>query len=141
MSEIEEWLSLQPFDTRVEVGGEYVYMQRYPSGSVLGAYLFDSHTPERLQAALNVGFSSALQFDAGLGFSDDGNSLVLSTWLPNVDSWLGAAVALENLLNQLAFLREVLPQWTVASEVPARSVRGSVASRDELRMRALFARK
>ena len=101
---------------------------------IITVFCFVPNTRNATLSILGIGFIS-------LGFSDDGNSLVLSTWLPNVDSWLGAAVALENLLNQLAFLREVLPQWTVASEVPARSVRGSVASRDELRMRALFARK
>lgn len=78
------------------------------------------------------GFSSAIDFDAGLGQSADGGSLTLTQWLPGVASWRQAADALERLLNQVSALRAEL-------EPVARAPVAHVRTRAEDRLRRNYA--
>lgn len=126
-----EWLKSQPLDEPVEIDGESVYLKVRHDGAELGAFLVHSYTPNQLQDALRQGFNSATQYDAGLGRTADGGSLVLNQWLPNVIGWVDAAEALENLLNQLSMWRAVL--------VPPKVIQmDSLSNRNEQRLRMLF---
>lgn len=132
--DVIQWLQELPVGTPVEIDGETVYLETHPDGAVLGGYLMSAYTPAQLQNALKLGFQNALFYKAGLGQSRDGNTLVLTQWLPKARSWLDAADELEELLNQLSEWRETL--------VPAREsrpVHASEADRNEQRLRKLFA--
>ena len=130
--DIDEWLQKQPLDEPLEIDGERFYLNVHQGGAELGAYLIDEFVPEQLQDALRLGFRSAIHFDAGLGVSADGSSLVLTQWLPEVSNWSEAAQPLENLLNQLSMWRAAL-----APERPQPA--NSAGNRDEQRLRMLFA--
>lgn len=130
--DIEQWLRTQPLDEPVEIDGESVYLKVHADGAELGAYLISSYTQAQLQDALRQGFLSATRFDAGLGQSSDGNSLVLTQWLPQVSTWFDAAEPLENLLNQLSM-------WRAALNPPKAKLPENVAFRNEQRLRMLFA--
>lgn len=129
---LQEWLQAQPLDTPVEISGESVYLKVEANGAELGAFLLHGHVQSQLREAMLQGFSSAIDFDAGLGQSADGNSLTLTQWLPGVSSWWQAADALESLLNQLSVWRAALEP---AVRVPAANIR----SRSEDRLRKSFA--
>jgi hypothetical protein len=106
----QAWLELEQesLDADIEIDGKHVYLKRHSSGSELGVYLLEDYTGEQLRAALQQGFASAMQFDAGLSTSEDGNALLLTQWLPGVSSWAEVAIPLEKLLNQLETWRTVL---------------------------------
>lgn len=129
--EIGQWLREQPFDEPVEIDGESVYLRVQSNGAELGAILTRSFSRLQLQDALKQGFQSALDFDAGLGCSDDGTILVLNQWLPHVQDWVGAAEALEKILNQASMWREALS--------PGRPQQmDKMGNRNEQRLRMLF---
>lgn len=132
-SDLQAWLNAQPLDTPVEINGESVYLNVGANGAELGAILLHDYTPGQLREALLQGFSSAIDFDAGLGLSADGNSLTLTQWLPNVYSWRQAADALEHLLNQLSV-------WRAALEPAATRAVVTTRTRTEDRLRKTFAR-
>lgn len=130
--DLQEWLQAQPLDTPIDINGESVYLNVEANGAELGAYLLHGHVQSQLREALLQGFSSAIEFDAGLAQSADGNSLTLTQWLPGVSSWEQAAHALENLLNQLSVWRAELKP---AARIPVVNAR----SRTEERLRRSFA--
>lgn len=129
---LQEWLQEQPFNIPININGESVYLKVEENGAELGAFLIHDHSPPQLREALLQGFSSAIDFDAGLGKSADGNSLTLSQWLPEVSSWQQAAGFLECLLNQLSAWRELLEP---ATHLPVSTTK----SRIEERLRRNFA--
>ncbi|OGB25909.1 MAG: hypothetical protein A3I66_12070 [Burkholderiales bacterium RIFCSPLOWO2_02_FULL_57_36] len=132
--ELAQWLQTQPLDEPVIIDGESVYLRIHPDGAELGAYLTHSYTPDQLQRALQQGFSSAIDFDAGLGQTSDGNSLVLTQWLHHVRDWSQAAMPLENLLNQLT-------PWRAALAAPEAVRTASVQTRAEHLLRMRFSKK
>lgn len=129
-SEIAQWLQEQPLDEPVDIDGESVYLRVHPDGAELGAYLIHAYSPAQLKHALSSAFQSVRQFDAGLGRSTDGNSLVLNQWLPEVSTWTGAAEALEQMLNQVALWRALLAPNDLEMD--------KTASRNEQRLRMMF---
>ncbi|WP_211474772.1 hypothetical protein [Collimonas humicola] len=129
--ELAQWLQAQPLNAAVVIDDESVYLNVYPNGAELGVCLTQAYTQDQLQRALRQGFSSAIHFDAGLGLSADGNSLVLTQWLQDVANWPQAAPALEHLLNQLAPWRAALAPVETA---PAPSMHGRLEQRLRLRL-------
>lgn len=130
--DIAQWLDRQPLNSPIDIDGETVYLNLHRQGAELGAYLMRFHTQEQLREALKQGFSSAISFEAGLGLSPDGTSLVLSQWLPAVGAWNQAAEPLENLLNQLA-------AWRAALAPPITTRIAQPVDRNERRLRRMFA--
>ena len=134
--DLEQWLDGLPIDTPVDIDGESVYLKIHPAGAELGAYLFhsqsQSYTHAQLQDALQLGFASAVTYDAGLGQTADGKSLVLTQWLPEVRRWSQAAKQLENLLNQIAF-------WRTRLAPSSTTELASTVDRNERRLRILLA--
>jgi hypothetical protein len=126
-----QWLKSQPLDEPVEIDGESVYLKVREDGAELGAFLVHSYTPAQLQDALKQGFNSATRYDAGLGRTADGSSLVLNLWLSDCTGWAGAAEALENLLNQLS-------EWRAVFVPPKVLQMDSQTTRNEQRLRMLF---
>lgn len=137
---LEQWLREQPLDSEVEIAGETVYLNIHPRGAELGAFLFRSFSQQQLHDSLRQGFSSAMEFPAGLGITRDGESLTLSQWLPEVSNWSEAASALETLLDQLAAWRMaisgVLPAGAVNAAPAAREMKQ--AKESERRLRGMY---
>ena len=129
--EIEQWLLELPLDVPIDIDGESVYLKVHSDGAELGAYLVHSYSSAQLQDALKQGFQSALQFDAGLGRTPDGRSLVLTQWLPDVRYWFEAAEPLERLLNQLSMWRTALASGKVQQT-------NTLETRNEQRLRMLL---
>jgi hypothetical protein len=129
--ELGRWLEAQPLDEPVEVDGESVYLKVLADGAELGACLVRDYAQDQLHDAMKLGFRSATEFDAGLGVSEDGSSLMLTQWLPHATGWLDAAAALENLLNQLGM-------WRAALDPVKEQQWGTGSNRNEQRLRKLF---
>jgi hypothetical protein len=131
--ELAQWLAAQPLDTDVDIDGESVYLRLRPGGAELGAHLWREGSQLQLQEALQQGFSSACEFDAGLGLSPDGRGVVLSQWLAQARGWADAVDALEALLRQVA-------RWRAELAPPRRELGAPrAAERQEQRMRSLLA--
>jgi len=128
-AEIVSWLTEQPLDEPVEIDGEIVYLSVRGGGAELGAYLLKDCNQEQLRSALRQGFSSAVEFDAGVGQSADGRDLLLTQWLPHATGWADAASALEKLLNQLA-------TWRMRLEPAPKNSAAKENDRNEQRMRS-----
>lgn len=128
--EIQELLSALPLNTVVDLGGDHVYLNVHATGAELGVRLTEDAASEQTLAALQNGFASATEFDAGLAYMPHGGGLALTRWLPGVHSWISAQTALEDLLNQLAVWREWLSP--PKSEPAPRMI-----NREEEKMRAL----
>lgn len=126
-----QWLADLPADAPLTLDGESAYLTVAEDGAELGVYLLSGATDAQLEDAARTGFQSARQFDAGLALREDGSTLVLCQWLPDVASWEDAAGALEQLLNQLAMWRAAL--------APSRPRHDGAADPSEQRIRALFA--
>jgi hypothetical protein len=126
--ELEPQLHDFPLDEPVSIDGESVYLRVHQDGAELGAHFLESVTERQLQDALQLGFQSALEFDAGWALSDDGASLMLTQWLPGVRDWPEVSDPLERLLNQVELLRTLV---TITGTRPEQG-----ASRDERRFRS-----
>lgn len=120
--EIQELLSGLPLNTVVEFGDDRIYLNVYGNGAELGVRLTEGTTYEEMRTALQNGFASAMEFDAGVAYMPDGSGLALMRWLPEVRSWISAYTALEVLLNQLETWREWLapPKLSPASRLDDR---------------------
>ncbi|SFF95798.1 hypothetical protein SAMN05518865_106283 [Duganella sp. CF458] len=128
--DIARWLEDLPADAPLVLDGESAYLQPASGGAELGAILLREASDAQLEEAARTGFQGARQFEAGLALRADG-ALVLSQWLPQAESWLDAAPALEQLFNQLAM-------WRMAA-APARARANNSPDQSEQRIRALFA--
>ena len=127
-----------PVDQWVDIDGMSVRLQLGADGAVLSAELPVALTAESTRRYLELGFSNALEFDAGLSLDTDGRRLLLTQWLAGITNWPDAENALELLLNQVAVCRTGYP-----STVPAASTltpRESVRQREERRLRAQLSR-
>ena len=133
-SDLVHWLESQPIDEPVNVDGETVLLKNSLSGSTLIGLLLPDFSEQQLRRAMEQGFAHAIEFEAGLGISADGGSLILTQWLPYVSTWMEAARPLENLLNQLASWRTALAPPPVA-----RVTTKNTTNRNEQRLRIMFA--
>lgn len=131
--DLEKLLARQPLGAPVELNGETAYLKPGEGGAELGVHLINNTSPMQIEEAMKKGFQSALEFEAGLACTLDGNTLVLSRWLPHVSSWAGAAPFLEQLVNQVC-------AWRAMLAPPAEHRAGNaVSARTEQRLRALLA--
>lgn len=108
ITDLEHQLQGFPLDEPVNLDGESVYLRVDQDGAELGAHFLAAITERQLADALQVGFQSALEFDAGWALSDDGSALLLTQWLPDVRGWAEVPDALEQLLNQVELLRTLV---------------------------------
>lgn len=108
-TDAQAWLQAQPLNAMVEVGAERICLLPRAHGAELRLQLQALPTPQQVRAALQRGFASARQYEAGLALSTDGESLLLSRWLPGVAGWPAACAALEELLDQAAAWRGAEP--------------------------------
>ncbi|SRR5450830_956860 len=125
---LEQWLENLPLDEPVDIDGETVFLKLQPQGAELGVYLVPAFTGAALNEAMRSGFQCALDFHAGL--SVEGPDLLLTQWLPQVESWLEAAEALESILNQTGMWRALM--------VSTSTVEQDNRSRSETRVRKLL---
>jgi hypothetical protein len=102
-----EDLSDLPIDAPIEIDGATVCLQLRNGGAVLSAELAAQSGPASIKRCLELGFSNALEFEAGLALDTERQRLVLTHWLAGVSDWDGAATALELLLNQVDVCRAV----------------------------------
>ncbi|MTV41099.1 hypothetical protein [Duganella radicis] len=136
IDELERQLQGFPLEEPVSIDGESVYLRVGRDGAELGAVFLEEMNERQLQEALQLGFQSALEFDAGWALSDDGASLLLTQWLPDARDWTAAPEALERLLNQVELLR------ALAASAPAEDSREHDAGgREEQRMRSKLMRE
>lgn len=126
----EQWLRALPLDEPVEIDGQSVFLRVQPDGAELGVRLLANATDANLADALRTGFQGALEFDAGLGWEQDGRGLVLTQWLAGVAAWSEVPEALEKILNQASLWRAAM------SPVAARREPGT--ARVEERFRKLL---
>jgi hypothetical protein len=131
--DLEQQVQGLPLDEPVTVEGESVYLRVLQEGAELGLVFMESITSRQLHDAMQLGFQSALEFDAGWALTDDGATLLLTRWLPDAQGWTDVPEALEQLLNQAAQLR-TLAAVTGAAPDPG-------GSRDERQMRARLMRR
>lgn len=122
-----------PLDEPVGIDGETVYLRLHQDGAELGAHFQEAGGGRQLEDAMQLGFQSALEFDAGWALSDDGAVLLLTRWLPDARGWADAQEALAQLLDQLELLR------TVAAIATAKPDHGS--SREERLIRSKLMRE
>ena len=115
-SSVRNWLRQQPLHTPLRIGTDSVWLRPGRGGAELAVQLYAAPTPHQLRAALQQGFSSAMQYPAGLALDTEGPALLLSRWLPQVETWQAAAAPLEQLLDQLSAWRAALGE---ASAPPA----------------------
>ena len=106
--DLEQWLLGLPLDETFGIDGELVFLKVNGQGAELGLILTPAATGEQIADALHSGFQSALDFDAGLALSPDGGDLLLTRWLPGIETWADAAEALEELLNQAGMWRAAM---------------------------------
>lgn len=126
--ELERTLKTFPLDEPVSIDGESVYLRVDLDGAELGVHFLESVTDQQLQDVLQLGFQSAMEFDAGWALSSDGNTLLLTQWLPGARDWTQVSEALEQLLNQVEVLRTL--------EVITSTKTEHNSSRDEQRVRS-----
>jgi hypothetical protein len=106
--DFEQQLLAFPLDEPVAIDGQSAYLRVDPDGAELAVLFLDTASGRQLQDALQLGFQSALEFDAGWAMTADGSSLLLSRWLPGAEGWADAAEALDQLLNQVELLRSLV---------------------------------
>lgn len=123
--EVELYLQEQAVNLPVQLAGESVRLDVSVHGAQLSATLLSGYQSEQLQQALALGFSGAIEYEAGLGISEDGANLILTQWLPKVRDWQQAAPALEQLLNQLS-------SWRATLKSSQASLRSTGAVKSEL---------
>lgn len=114
-----------------------VTLRQVGAGAELRVVLGPAHDPDTLRAALGLGLSSALSFDAGLACDDDGRWLVLTRWLDELPDAPALEAARVALLEQRAAWRALLPSDGQAGSASARA---SQELRQQQRLRSLFAR-
>lgn len=114
-------------------------------GAELRVTLAPASGPALLQAALALGFSSALSFDAGVACDDEGRWLVLTRWLDELPDAPSLEAARAALLEQRAAWRALLLADGADAAAGARdsasaSARTGQELRQQQRLRSLLAR-
>lgn len=123
-------LSDLPVDQSVDIDGTTVRLQIVAGGAVLSAELDAEFKLGAMTRYLQLGFSNALEFDAGLALDPATQRLLLTHWLAGVTHWSGAAIALESLLNQIDVCR------TAGKDAPRHVIKEPARQRAEQRLRA-----
>ncbi|MBP0597301.1 hypothetical protein J8I26_04245 [Herbaspirillum sp. LeCh32-8] len=126
--ETEQWLQGLPLGEPIDIGGESVCLLVDDDGAELVLVLLREPSQVQIAEAMRSGFQCALEFDGGLAIAEDSGALLLNRWLAQAESWVDAAEALEDLLNQASLCRAAM------KPSPARPAQES--NRAELRMRA-----
>ena len=106
--DFEQQLQGLALDEPVTIDGQAMFLRVDPDGAELGLLLLESASARQIRDALQLGFQSALEFDAGWALAADGSTLVLSQWLPDARDWDDAAAAIDPLLNQAELLRSLV---------------------------------
>lgn len=123
-------LSDLPVDQSVDIDGMTVHLKILAGGAVLSAELDAEFRLSSMTRYLQLGFSNALEFDAGLALDPGTQRLVLTHWLAGVTHWSGATAALESLLNQVDVCR------AAGKEAPRPVIKEPARQRAEQRLRA-----
>lgn len=119
---VEQWLQTLPLDELVNIDGESVFLRIQPEGAELGVCLFTNASDVMLADVLRTSFQGALEFDAGLGWEQDSQRLVLTQWLPGAVAWSDVPDALEKILNQVSMWRAAMSPVEVRQEKSSRRV-------------------
>lgn len=117
-----------------------IALRRVGDGVELSVVLGPAHAPDTVRAALELGLSSALCFDAGLACSADGRLLVLARWLDAMPDAAAMATARAALLEQRAAWRALLPSHDGADRAVSAAARAGHELRQQQRLRSLFSR-
>ena len=80
-------LSHLPVDASIEIDGSTVCLQVMDGGALLSAKLAAQSGPAAVKRYLELGFSNALEFEAGLALDSARQSLLLTHWLAGVSTW------------------------------------------------------
>jgi hypothetical protein len=143
--QLQHWLAGSPVDTILDLYEEKVFLNLAQGGAELGLVLMPLEGGNQLDAVMGLGFSSALQFDAGLSCSADGKQVLLTRWLPGVSNWLAAGAALHAMLEQCTSWRHLLETSKLSAPkalAPAQSVHGlRDAQRQQQRLLGLLQEK
>ncbi len=143
--QLQHWLAGSPVDTILDLYEEQVFLNLARDGAELGLVLMPQGGADQLAEVMGLGFSSALQFEAGLSCSADGKQVLLTRWLPGVRNWIAAGAALQALLEQGAAWRHMLNQQGPSAAKPAapgQSVHGlRDAQRQQQRLLGLLQEK
>jgi predicted secreted protein len=103
--ELAQLLDALPVNMPVSFMQAQVCLTMANDGATLSAEIDQEYSAQLQESLLELGFSWALEFDAGLATQTDQHHLVLLQWLPGVDGWVSAAAALGKLLDQLESCR------------------------------------
>ncbi|MES2743001.1 MAG: hypothetical protein V4754_18920 [Pseudomonadota bacterium] len=117
--QLQHWLAGSPVDTILNLYEEQVFLNLARDGAELGLVLLPQCGADQLAEVMGLGFSSALQFEAGLSCSADGKQVSLTRYLPGVLNWVAAGAALQALLEQAAAWRIMLSSAAPAASKPA----------------------
>jgi len=101
--ELLQWLLQQPTTRPLTIDETSITLRVQPDGAALEVGIGALVDAEYLQQFMRRGFSSAIDFDAGIGVTTDERLLLLNQWLPGVSNWAQARVPLEKLINQSAY--------------------------------------
>lgn len=124
-------LSQLPVGALVEIDGSTVCLQLMEGGALLSANLDTYAGPASAKRYLELGFSNALEFKAGLALDSAHQTLMLTHWLDGVSNWASAAPALELLLNQVDVckLAGAEPARQAPKELSRRTVENALRAR------------
>lgn len=131
-----------PINKTVDIDGVQICLTVSGNSATLSAELPLELTVESTQRCLELGFSNALEFDAGLAIDPAQHRLVLTHWLSGASNWADAESALESLLNQVDVFRAALQiiSSRTAKVAVGESIRGTSRQREEGRLRARLTR-
>lgn len=108
-----------------------------PTGTQLRVMLGHAGDAESVQAALALGFSSALSYDAGLACDEHDGALLLTRWIDAAEGAAAVGEAEVALLVQWA-------AWRAQMRAPARQAAAQAIAgqerRQQQRLRALLGR-
>ena len=104
---LTERLMALPINHAVAINDTDVYLQVTEKGAALKAVINTTVLPSVLAALIDLGFTNALLFEAGIAIDQTQNQLILVQWLDGVRNWTEAEDALELMLNQVDACRSM----------------------------------
>lgn len=128
-------LEALPVNVPVSFMQEQLCLTMATDGATLSADIALESSAQMMESALALGFSWALEFDAGLASDADGRRLFLLQWLPGVEGWVSATAALEKLIDQLESCRLELADGRGKNQREKGHRADQVAQPDPLRSR------
>jgi hypothetical protein len=117
---VGEALSQLPLNKTVLFDDASICLQIFSEGALLSVELSSNYSNSIILDFLEPAFALTLLYDAGLAIDDREGTLLLSQWLPSVQSWHKAEMALELILNQLDYYRQNLTKKNNATPVSYR---------------------